>query len=77
MAKAPTKRAAPKADGQNIMNSSAAEADTASTVESGMEQGPTAREKREEVNRTFAKADAKGQAAIIEETQVGLQVRGY
>lgn len=75
MAKTPTKRttAAVKADGQNAAASDA----EASTVQSGQEPGPSARERREELNRTFEKADEKGKAAIIDETQVGLQVRGY
>lgn len=35
------------------------------------------KEKRAELNEQFEKADEEGKAAIIEETQLGLQVRGY
>jgi hypothetical protein len=35
------------------------------------------KEQKAEFNRLFAKADAEAQAAIVEERQAGLQVRGY
>lgn len=76
VAKKSTAKTAPKADGQNIMTAPA-DADAASPVQSGQEQGPSPREQRDEINAAFEKADAKGQAAIIDETQVWLQVRGY
>lgn len=45
--------------------------------QNGMEPGLSPKEQRAALNDQFAKADEKGQAAIIDETQVGLQVRGY
>jgi hypothetical protein len=86
-----TKKAADKptikADGQNQMSTAAAEqsedvqeAETKgskSTAQTGMEPGPTPREQRDKLNAEFEKANEKGKAAIIDETQVGLQVRGY
>jgi hypothetical protein len=82
-----TKKAAAKpiikADGQNQMNTAAAAQSEAvqdgskSTAETGMEPGPTPKEQRAKLNEQFEKADEKGKAAIIDETQVGLQVRGY
>lgn len=84
MAKATTKtKPTIKADGQNQMNSAAAaqaeavQEGSKSTAQSGMEPGPSPREQRDKLNAAFEKADEKGQAAIIDETQVGLQVRGY
>lgn len=84
---AKTKKAAAKptikADGQNQMNSAAAaqaeavQEGSKSTAETGMEPGPTPKEQRAKLNEQFEKADEKGKAAIIDETQVGLQVRGY
>lgn len=41
------------------------------------EPGLTPKERRAELNRQFEEADEKGKAEIIEETQIGLQVRGY
>lgn len=41
------------------------------------EPGPTPKERRAEINRQFAEADDKARAALTEEAQVGLQVRGY
>jgi len=85
MAKTTTKKAKPtiKADGQNQMNSAAAaqaeavqEAEGAD-VQSGQAQGPSPKEQRAKLNEQFENADEKGKAAIIDETQVGLQVRGY
>lgn len=55
----------------------ATETDAGMNVQSGQEPGLTPAQERERLNEQFAKADAKGQAAIIDETQVGLQVRGY
>jgi hypothetical protein len=72
-----------KADGQNQMNSAAAEQAEAtqegskSTAQTGMEPGPSPKEQRAKLNAQFEKADEEGRAAIIDETQVGLQVRGY
>lgn len=50
---------------------------SAHTVQNGMEPGLSPKEQRAALNEQFAKADEQGQAAIIDETQVGLQVRGY
>jgi hypothetical protein len=72
-----------KADGQNQMNSAAPEQAEAvqegskATAESGQAPGPSPKEQRAKLNRQFEEADEKGKAAIIDETQVGLQVRGY
>lgn len=82
---ATTKKTKPtiKADGQNQMSSAAAaqaeavQEGSKGTAESGMEPGPSPKEKRAELNKQFEEADEKGKAAIIDETQVGLQVRGY
>lgn len=79
--KAPAKKPTIKADGQNQMNSAAAaqaesvQKGSKSTAHSGEE--PTPKDRRAELNRQFEKADEDGKAAIIDETQVGLQVRGY
>lgn len=87
MAKAPAKKTAAKptikADGQNQMNTAAAAQSevvsegSKSTAQAGMEPGPSPKERRAELNAQFEKADAKARAAIIEETQAGLGVRGY
>ena len=72
-----------KADGQNQMNSAAAEQSEAvqegskATAESGQAPGPSPKEQRAKLNEQFEKADEKGKAAIIDETQAGLGVRGY
>lgn len=87
MAKETTKKTAAKptikADGQNQMNSAAAaqaeavQEGSKATAESGQAPGPSPKEQRAKLNRQFDEADEKGKAAIIDETQVGLQVRGY
>jgi sRNA-binding protein len=72
-----------KADGQNQMSTAAAEQAEAtqkaskSTAESGMAPGPSPKEQRAAINEQFEAADEKGRAAIIDETQAGLGVRGY
>jgi hypothetical protein len=56
----------------------AAKAEAGMDVQSGMDPGGlTPKEQRAEINKQFEAADDKGKAAIIEATQVGLQVRGY
>jgi len=50
---------------------------SAHTAKSGMEPGAPPKERRAEINRQFDEADEKAKAAIIDETQIGLQVRGY
>lgn len=56
----------------------AAKKESAHTPQTGMETAPlTPKEKRAELNKQFEEADEAGKAAIIEETQIGLQVRGY
>lgn len=50
---------------------------SAHTAQTGMEPGLSPKEERAKLNAQFAKADEKGQAAIIAETQAGLGVRGY
>jgi hypothetical protein len=67
-----------KADGQNQMNTAAAEqAEETNTTQAGMEQGPSPKEQRAKINAAFEKADEKGRQAIIDETQAGIGVRGY
>jgi hypothetical protein len=90
MAKTPKKAAAKptiKADGQNQMNTAAAEQSEAvqeadakgskSAAQTGMEPGPSPKEQRAKLNAQFEAADEKARQAIIDETQAGLQVRGY
>jgi hypothetical protein len=78
-----TKKTKPtiKADGQNQMNSAAAEQSEAiqegSKAEGGQAPGLSPKEQRARINAQFDEADEKGKAAIIEETQTGLGVRGY
>lgn len=50
---------------------------SAHKVQAGMEPGPSPKEQRAKLNEQFEAADEKGKAAIIEETQAGLGVRGY
>jgi hypothetical protein len=49
----------------------------ATEANTGMAPGPSPKEQRAALNKQFAEADAKGQAAIIDETQAGLGIRGY
>lgn len=78
MTKPATKKPTVKADGQNQMNTAAAEqAEKASPTQSSVKPGPSAKERRAELNKQFEEADDKGKAAIIDETQAGLGVRGY
>lgn len=70
--KAPAKKPAAKADEPAVeQTSEPVEAVPAETP------GLSPKEQRAKLNEQFAAADAKGQAAIIEETQVALGVRGY
>jgi 2-phospho-L-lactate guanylyltransferase (CobY/MobA/RfbA family) len=72
-----------KADGQNQMNTAAAaqaeavQEGSKATAESGQAPGPSPKEQRAKLNEQFEKADEKARQAIIDETQVGLQVRGW
>lgn len=50
---------------------------SAHTAQTGMEPGLSPKEQRAKINEQFEAADEKGKAAIIEETQAGLGVRGY
>jgi hypothetical protein len=83
--KTAAKKTAPtiKADGQNQMNTAAAaqaeavQEGSKATAESGQAPGPSPKEQRAKLNEQFEKADEKARQAIIDETQVGLQVRGY
>lgn len=71
MAKAPKKTTAKKAATTN---------DTPAATEANTGQAPaplTPAQEREALNKQFAEADEKGQAQIINDTQVGLQIRGY
>jgi type II secretory pathway component HofQ len=77
-AKKPAAKPAIKADGQNQMNTAAAEQEgSKATAESGQAPGPSPKEQRAKLNEQFEKADEKARQAIIDETQVGLQVRGW
>jgi hypothetical protein len=50
---------------------------SAHTPQTGMEPGASPKEQRAKLNEQFEAADEKARQAIIDETQVGLQVRGY
>lgn len=54
-----------------------AAAESGHKSQAGMEPGLSPKEERAKLNEQFAKADEEGKAAILEETKVGLQVRGY
>lgn len=76
--KVAAKPAAKKADTTAKAADTAAAAPTSGhTAQTGMEAGPSPKEQRAAINKQFEEADEKGKAAIIDETQAGLGVRGY
>ena len=78
MAKSPAKKTAAKTPAKPAEAPATETAETsAHTPQTGMEPGLSPKEQRARLNRQFEEADEKGKAAIIDETQVGLQVRGY
>lgn len=72
MAKSATKTATKK---KPAAKPAAKSADTEVTAIS--EAVPSPKEQRAALNKQFEEADEKGRAAIIEETQAGLGIRGY
>jgi hypothetical protein len=65
------KAAAPQTDNSTRGVPAATEANT------GMAPGSSPKEQRAALNKQFEEADEKGRAAIIDETQAGLGIRGY
>lgn len=78
MAKRSTKKAAAKPVEADTGTETTEEAPTSGhAAQTGMEAGPSPKEQRDALNKKFEEADEKGKAAIIDETQVGLGIRGY
>ena len=70
-------KAATKPDKAADTDTSTRGVPAATEANTGMTPGPTPKEQRAALNKKFEEADEKGKAAIIEETQLGLQIRGY
>lgn len=76
MANAPKKAAAKPAQSKTTTKATDT-AESGHKAQNGMEPGLSPKEQRAALNAQFEAADEKGQAAIIDETQAGLGVRGY
>jgi hypothetical protein len=71
------KKAATKPAPQNDTDNSTRGVPAATEANTGMAPGPSPKEQRAALNKQFEEADEKGKAAIIDETQAGLGIRGY